>query len=602
MSVYFNSDYLNCNITFNEIEQVDKDPVRPTQRLKAPQRIGDIWERIRIQLSSPFRSEKRIQTFLERLGIPEKDLKGQKAILHVMQEILKGDIEIAPSKSEGESGVYFLSRHGVIFAVFKVGEKRADLETSARDILRELGLEDFVIPGVFCTITNPTVTREPIIIELHNGNQKVIQRKHVEESTSDHPLTMTGILEPFANESEKADIKRFALSVFSAIVLGLRDCKKSGMDPACTFYDVEEIMPWRFNPKNSPFKVKVAATHIPYIEEFEFTDTPLPYELICELYEITNQWDIYSLLGSISQKKVRFADAESEDLLSMENLIHGFNVLRVIARHRNQELDQMSQKEFEDLLKIAKMECFQSDSDVQLSKAFEVIQRLNEDPDRSCFQNVVKYSNCAQCDSIYGANADYLELKKWVGLDIKGWDQGGYFVQIEKTKQIIRDHKPKQPILENPYAIDINQGRLFSRKQIEALQERMERLKEAVKIAYHEASACREMGSSPFPFSIRNVVCQTDLMYRAHYNALKGGKSRFGKEHIGRFTPIETGVELSSEDEDVIRNATSSSPNHSSASSLSSIPFALSPRNLQSFYREAFQTFPDEKAEVDSED
>jgi hypothetical protein len=259
----------------------------------APQRIGSIWAQIRDTFRSNDRGSEGVRrSLLHKLGVTETDEKAHRDLIPIIQAACSEEIEIVPSPKEGESGVYFLSKEGKRFAVFKIGEKRAQMELVARQIAHKTGFEDQVIPGVFCSIANP---------RLWNDNQKVFTGK------SKGFCTVTGILEPYLPPREPTP-NGFAKRTVAAVILGLRDGKSSSA-VGDTWVDIEELTR-RHLPKGSPDRC-VAALHLPALED-PLAKQLLDSALIRELSEKLEALNLDLLLKELANERIAFPDLASE--------------------------------------------------------------------------------------------------------------------------------------------------------------------------------------------------------------------------------------------------------------------------------------------------
>lgn len=338
-SVYFNPD-----VSINKF--------LPTT--KACDRIGAIWAKLReanlgrLQNSSPaiqaldlcqnpvkkhlpstayldlatpksfagvLETEQEMISLLERLGVARTDTQAHEAIAPMLEEIFKGDVQITPS--EDNSGVFFLSRNGKRFAVFKVGEKRARMELFARKIAHQLGLEKHAISGVACSIERPKFPEDEIQVELFNGNVKVFKspgaknyNKAVisENENTKKPYTITGILEPYIAPDQEITPEEFASLVVYSLFIGLRDGKLDGIVGPC-IVDLEDCMPQRFIPNITPDRT-VAATHLPLLEH-SHSEQLISVETLEKLAEVINKRAM-PIVNQLKEERVEFADLTGE--------------------------------------------------------------------------------------------------------------------------------------------------------------------------------------------------------------------------------------------------------------------------------------------------
>jgi hypothetical protein len=305
---------------YQNTTQLQKPLDQIPSKLKAPQKIGDSWARI---MSCSNSQDKSIQSLLGRLGVFQADTKAQEVLLPLMKECCAPGVEITPC--EETTGVYFFSKQGRKFAVFKVGEKRAQTELLVRKVAHKIGLEEHAIPGIFCTLANPKFPKEEIITELWNGKEKHFESDNCSKGQSynqevrdenfgvEEPYTLTGILEPFISPPEKEiTVREMARMTALAILLGFRDAKSDGMAGA-VFFDVEDCMPLRLlpSPSQSPDN-RVASLHLPYLES-ALANEPISRETLEELAQILNKDGLDKELATeLRREKISFADLDSE--------------------------------------------------------------------------------------------------------------------------------------------------------------------------------------------------------------------------------------------------------------------------------------------------
>jgi hypothetical protein len=287
----------------------------------APEKIGKLWDELSRSISSnryisSNRSRDKLNICLEKLGVTETDKQAQDLIIPILKKALDPGVKITPSNEN--TGVYFLSKNGVIFAVFKVGEKRAGTELLVRRIAHQLGLEKHAVPGLFCSIQYPVFPNDDMIVELYNGNQKLFGKSPEDDNLGvEKPYTLTGVLEPYIEGQEDLSIADFSKMTLLALAVGLRDAKMDGIAGAMHL-DTEDCMPGRLLPDGSPNK-NVAATHLPYLEH-PFANAEIPKKVLLELGQIVKGWDEKEIYEDLSKQKIKFADLNSEQLVPEEDL------------------------------------------------------------------------------------------------------------------------------------------------------------------------------------------------------------------------------------------------------------------------------------------
>lgn len=316
ISVYSDSIPNRTAIFFNE----DFPLKRIEPQTRACDRIGAIWARLKqitkIAEASPL---------MEKLGVCKTDRDAQRDLLPILRIIFAGNVEIKPSTED--SGIYFLSKNGEKFAVFKVGEKRARTELLARKIAHRAGLEKYAIPGIACTIQYPEFLQdEPVQVELFNGNVAVFSNSDNPEdeeeedyneavsSQNDHvedPYSVTGILEPYISEEHPVDsVEDFAGLITFALLIGLRDGKLDGMLNG-QLIDLEDIMPARVIPEQG-FNTNVAATHLPLLQH-DLAKAPIPIATLQKLLLLISD-SLPAVAEELAQETVDIADLAAESL------------------------------------------------------------------------------------------------------------------------------------------------------------------------------------------------------------------------------------------------------------------------------------------------
>jgi hypothetical protein len=235
----------------------------------------------------------------------------------------------------------------VPFAVFKPGETRAEKELSMRRMGHRIGLP-YAVAGVFCSIANPRLPQEATVMELWNGNLKVVghgpkYRRDVYRSKLDDPPTMTGILEPYLPSDPKArmTIQDFTNMTGLALAVGARDVKLDGMaitqpkdgKPGVVLFDTADWGTARITPSHSPnrspnrstakhpspyreshLQQRVAATHLPYMQD-SLATTPIPQETLRALYGKIHRLHESSFMKELAEERIHYADRAAEDLV-----------------------------------------------------------------------------------------------------------------------------------------------------------------------------------------------------------------------------------------------------------------------------------------------
>jgi hypothetical protein len=369
-----------------------------------PQRVGALWAEV---LQN--RSLEASKPLLGRLGIAETDLSAQNAMLALMEQASLHDVEIVSDKYN--SGVYFLSRNKVRFAVFKVGSKRADVELQVRKIAHKVGLEKHALPGVFCTIANPRFAKgEPIQEELWNGLVKVYtsganyeEAVYMDSLGVKEPPTLTGILEPYLENKEALSVLEMAKMTLLAILLGLRDAKPDGIAGA-TFFDVEDCMPSRFLLKagESP-NSSVAALHLPYLqhptakEALSLKDLEILIEFVDE-----KKLEVTQFLADLKREKISFFDSVSEQLQDKETAWdHGGCPIEIEKPAKIMESDSIIEVETAKSMFLDEQLMACGDRIVRLRKVLDTYRKMGIGP------NTLEI--VSNVDPMYGAHLNALQ-------------------------------------------------------------------------------------------------------------------------------------------------------------------------------------------------
>lgn len=299
------------------------DPRLEFEKAPAPERVGDLWARLRETFRAPPENAGSVQTsLLGKLGILPTDRHAHRELMPIIETLcLNEGIKITPTAKADESGLYFLSREGgEPFAVFKAGEKRAETETKvARALAHLTGFEESVIPGVVCSIAHPYFPKGDTIVELWNDHQKVYTHDEggsyndlVRDTHEglDRVPTLTGIVEPFLPSSKPTAPDEFATMTAFAIMVGLRDGKEGGYFGG-KLIDSEECMPPRLFPDSSPQRFP-AATYLPLLQ-VELASKPIDHELLCRLSHRVSGLQPDRIASELRKGRIEFADLASEE-------------------------------------------------------------------------------------------------------------------------------------------------------------------------------------------------------------------------------------------------------------------------------------------------
>jgi hypothetical protein len=242
------------------------------------------------------------------LGVHPTDQKAQKIMQRVLGEALKST---ACFKSLTDNPtVYFVYptpdlRESELIGVFKLGEKRANIELAARQIAHLLGLGDYIVPGVFFGAEKlPFVRSDDLAVDL--WNEKVKEYVRIPSDS-----VVCGILEPYekSKPSESRE-DRFATLLLTALAIGLRDGREENMTPK--IIDAEECMPNRIEAPEH-LEAACAATHLPFISEYMGTwKNKVSVPCKNEMKKIVGAWDIKAITEEVSGFLIRFPDSLCE--------------------------------------------------------------------------------------------------------------------------------------------------------------------------------------------------------------------------------------------------------------------------------------------------
>lgn len=284
--------YLNPNKVEN-FRAFAKNPENKTYQM-----IGGVYSSAVQQISNEH---------LKLLGVDPSDKEAVQAMTQFLRNV-DGNLRILPTEN---TGVYFIQKNSENIAVFKIGHKRAVMETLVRRLAYYLGLEKHVVPGMLCAIQNPPFQFDKnfkeTIEELWSGKEKIFldpanphSRERSRESSasavsfefededpifeqdpipaaaeplivkipssdSEEPGTrstksddssqasektaciVVGIVQPFLAPQETSSLYEYTLMTILALAIGLRDGKKNGYEGS-TLFDVEDCMPRRIDP------------------------------------------------------------------------------------------------------------------------------------------------------------------------------------------------------------------------------------------------------------------------------------------------------------------------------------------------------------------
>jgi hypothetical protein len=256
-----------------------------------------------------------------RMGLDPRDKTATVALKILLKDLVADNVVIERTL---DSGVYLISKKTEEgpslkkFAVFKIGLKRAAMEMLIRNLALKLGLEDRMIPGMYCGISDIDIecgkNKEATVEELWNGDLKrfVKPAKDTKRTTS----VVMGIVQPFLCPGEsKDDLLEFILMSILAYAIGLRDGKEDGHINNI-WCDVEDSMPIRVDPELSKEAMQKTASSLdlPYLEKDKRADMQLPLDKVHLIAKMVKKWDISEIAQTLKDQKIMFYDAIAEKM------------------------------------------------------------------------------------------------------------------------------------------------------------------------------------------------------------------------------------------------------------------------------------------------
>jgi hypothetical protein len=175
---------VNNQVYFSSQEPKSIKKILKDKTIPGHEKIGILYSRI---LQNP---EKNKHLF-SHLGVSRRDKAAIKELKSLLKTLSKDSIHITKTEN---SGIFFIEKEDVTtgklkkVAVFKIGRRRAAMETAARRLAHALGLEKHIIPGMFCAILNPDLELEDpsdeLVEELWNSHDKIFGALPSENSSS----------------------------------------------------------------------------------------------------------------------------------------------------------------------------------------------------------------------------------------------------------------------------------------------------------------------------------------------------------------------------------------------------------------------------------
>ncbi len=336
---------------------------------KTYQVIGTVYASAIELLKQPNPNEKLLNEHLRLLGVKSSDKEAVRSMTQFLRDV-DDNLRIVPSEN---TGVYFIQKNQQNIAVFKIGHKRAVMETLVRRFAYYLGLEKHVVPGMLCAIQNPPFqfdkNPKETIEELWSGNEKIFldpanphsKEKSRESSasavsfeTDEEPIfepdpetqtkisssdsedagtrsaksedslpssektacAVVGIVQPYLSSQETpSSLFEYTLMTILALAIGLRDGKKDGYTGS-TLFDVEDCMPRRIDPVVNKDKIEqtVSALDLPFLDKDIRTLELLSESEISHLAEIVKKWNISTIIHKLHKEKIMAFDQTAEHL------------------------------------------------------------------------------------------------------------------------------------------------------------------------------------------------------------------------------------------------------------------------------------------------
>jgi len=341
-----------------------------TKDTPAHVKIGSIWQK----MLTDFRchNQEIALDCLKSLGVNVDDSDAVDDLQDIISKICSQEVVLEPL--DGMCSGVFLIKDTTDrpIAVFKVGRKRAVVEMLVRKVAYACGLQNFVVPGMFCALKNPPIpgqtqpvtvdedtddqqeipkekdpiddTTVPIVEELWSGGEKEFCAHQTNQDEDGYYFV--GILEPFVDKIPDSRAKDsdeyFNDFVNMAVVLVLtiaRDCKdvdvmSSGRLPSGRMVhnmivDIAECFPEQIvtalheekevlcQEVSEKMISSVATTNLPILrvaEENRFLDRKFSPEQITNLRERICQPSVLTnIMRTLLSQTADFCDQAAEE-------------------------------------------------------------------------------------------------------------------------------------------------------------------------------------------------------------------------------------------------------------------------------------------------
>ncbi len=152
----------------------------------AHEKIGAIYKNALSRIKFNETDAKEFSTLMLSLGVHPEDEIAEKEMIHLLRTLGEGSHKIVPTQN---TGVYFIQKQDDSsekeecknVAVIKISRKRAAIETTARFLAYQLGLDRQMIPGMFCALVNPPLftdtNKDETVEELWNSLEKIYKKQ-----------------------------------------------------------------------------------------------------------------------------------------------------------------------------------------------------------------------------------------------------------------------------------------------------------------------------------------------------------------------------------------------------------------------------------------
>ncbi|MBM3191350.1 MAG: hypothetical protein FJZ63_01685 [Chlamydiae bacterium] len=255
------------------------------------------------------------------LGIHETDKEAQ-TILQGKLVTLENLAELSICPLEENPGVWKISKQEKPVALFKLGNKRANIELAARQIAHLLGLGKYVVAGSYYAMQELPLHQEwgqDLEEDLWDGKIKTYLSQEVSKADTNEEEDIIfdpigercryfGILEDHIEEGARLSKEEFVWVLLTALAIGLRDLHAENIRSS-VLVDAEECMPNRIEAEASQEKA-VAATHLPFLRDYEqVAKEKIAEEVLQKMKALVGAWNIDELTFQVQDLKILFVDS-----------------------------------------------------------------------------------------------------------------------------------------------------------------------------------------------------------------------------------------------------------------------------------------------------